>query len=52
MNRISFSILIMLSATNLSISQNVGIGTNTPTEKLDVNGGIKIGSTNNTSPGT
>jgi hypothetical protein len=52
MNKISFSILIMLSATNLSISQNVGIGTNTPTEKLDVNGGIKIGNTNNTAKGT
>jgi hypothetical protein len=35
-----------------SIAQNVGIGTTTPSEKLDVNGGIKIGSKNNTAKGT
>jgi hypothetical protein len=32
-------------------SQNVGIGTANPTERLDVAGGIKIGSTANASPG-
>lgn len=32
--------------------QNVGIGTNNPAQKLEVNGGIKIGNTNNAVAGT
>jgi len=31
---------------------NVGIGTTSPVEKIDVNGGIKIGTTENTNAGT
>ena len=31
---------------------NVGIGTMSPTEKLDVNGGVKVGNTTNTNAGT
>lgn len=33
-------------------AQNVGIGTGSPVEKLDVNGGIKIGASSNANPGT
>jgi hypothetical protein len=32
-------------------AQNVGIGTETPTQKLDVNGGLRIGTTNTANPG-
>ncbi len=31
---------------------DVGVGTSTPTEKLDVDGGIKVGNTTNTNAGT
>ncbi len=33
-------------------AQNVGIGTSNPTEKLEVNGGLKIGNSSQASPGT
>lgn len=33
-------------------AQNVGIGTTNPSQKLEVNGGIKIGTTTNNVPGT
>jgi hypothetical protein len=46
-----YGFILLLIATNVN-SQNVGIGTNSPTEKLDVNGAIKIGNTTNTAPGT
>jgi len=37
---------------NLIIEGNVGIGEPSPTEKLEVNGGIKVGNTSGTSAGT
>jgi len=42
----------LLFAASFVHAQNVGIGTDTPTEKLEVNGGVKIGPTNITSKGT
>lgn len=47
---ITTAVLLFLVTT--IFSQNVGIGTNNPIEKLDVNGGIKIGATTNTTKGT
>jgi len=35
-----------------SYAQNIGIGTTTPAEKLDVNGGIRLGNTSGTNAGT
>lgn len=35
-----------------SAAQNTGIGTTTPVQTLDVNGAIKVGSTNNNQPGS
>jgi hypothetical protein len=46
-----FLILTAVMLLQTAISQNVGIGVTNPSEKLDVNGGIKIGLTNNTTPG-
>ena len=37
---------------NYSIAQHVGIGTTNPVQQLDVNGAIRIGSTENPVPGT
>ena len=34
------------------VAQNVGIGTTTPEQKLDVNGAIKIGTSATNQPGT
>ncbi|MBC7850569.1 MAG: hypothetical protein H7Y31_12585, partial [Chitinophagaceae bacterium] len=48
-------ILLLIIAALITIqtsSQNVGIGTNTPTEKLEVNGAIKIGTTAAATAGT
>jgi hypothetical protein len=44
MKRYILMVFIMTIAIN-AIGQNVGIGTNTPTEKLDVNGNINIAGT-------
>lgn len=49
MKKILYFLLVL---GHYSFAQNVGIGTNHPTEKLEVNGGIKIGNTNNTVGGT
>ncbi len=46
---------IFLATTMLSLNlnaQNVGIGTTTPTEKLEVSGAVRIGSTASSNPGT
>lgn len=51
MKQIITTTFVLLLVTNI-FSQNVGIGTNSPVEKLEVNGGIKIGTTANTTPGT
>ena len=42
----------MLIGMISSFAQNVGIGTTVPAEKLEVNGAIKIGTTNGTNAGT
>lgn len=42
----------MLLSGNFLNAQNVGIGTITPAQKLDVNGAVKIGNTSTNSPGT
>lgn len=45
--------LIAVLFTVLGVNaQNVGIGTNTPVEKLDVIGGIKVGNSNGSNAGT
>jgi hypothetical protein len=36
----------------IGASGNVGIGTQNPTERLDINGALRIGNTSNTLPGT
>jgi hypothetical protein len=49
-----FQILLLSHVVSTSIevaAQNVSIGTANPSEKLDVNGGVKIGNTNK-APGT
>jgi hypothetical protein len=43
---------VMGSANVFPSSGNVGIGTTTPAELLDVNGGLKIGGTSHTNAGT
>ena len=45
-------IATILIFTSVSSQQNVGIGTASPQEKLDVNGGIRIGNTTGNNPGT
>ena len=44
--------ILLMNITSAVQSQNVGIGTTNPSEKLDVNGGIIIGATTNTAKGT
>ena len=46
------AIKTLLLVTVYLSAQNVGIGTTNPTEKLDVNGGIKIGNSTNAANGT
>lgn len=41
--RITFLLMVCVFATWSAIGQNIGIGTTTPTQKLDVNGNIKLG---------
>ncbi len=38
---ISSFVITLIFFSHISIAQNVGIGTSTPTQKLDVNGTIK-----------
>ena len=45
-------LMSMLIGMISSFAQNVGIGTTVPAEKLEVNGAIKIGTTNGTNAGT
>ncbi|HRE63554.1 MAG TPA: kelch repeat-containing protein [Ferruginibacter sp.] len=45
-------IFIVLSFSNNASSQNVGIGTSAPSQKLEVNGAIKIGTSTDNSPGS
>ena len=47
--KILYTILFSLIFSSFLISQNVGIGTNTPREKLEVNGAILIGDETNDS---
>ena len=35
-------IFSLMTLTHLAMAQNVGIGTNTPTQKLDIDGQIRI----------
>jgi FG-GAP repeat protein len=44
-------IMVMMNIVNVN-AQNIGIGTATPTQKLDVNGGIHIGNTAVANAGT
>ena len=50
MKRIIFFIFLIIS--HISNAQNVGIGTNTPEQKLDINGAVKIGNADANRPGT
>jgi hypothetical protein len=50
MKRIIFFIFLIIS--HISYAQNVGIGTNTPEQKLDINGAVKIGNADANRPGT
>ena len=38
----TFLFILLISYFNIAIAQNVGIGTTTPSEKLDVNGNVNI----------
>ncbi|HSF89547.1 MAG TPA: hypothetical protein VLA46_09035, partial [Saprospiraceae bacterium] len=43
-----FNIVLIVSClliSNKASLQNVGIGTDTPAQKLDINGGLRIGTT-------
>lgn len=53
MKKISLSLFLVISVV-AAYTQNVGIGTNNPTQKLEVNGAIKVGvgSGNNIAAGT
>jgi hypothetical protein len=42
--------LVLLAIQIITQAQNVGVGTSTPQQKLDVNGAIKIGSNGNAAP--
>lgn len=42
MKKLYVLLLVVLSATTISRAQNVGIGTNNPGEKLDVDGNVKF----------
>jgi len=44
--------IVLTGIILIANAQNVGIGTDNPAEKLEVNGAIKIGHSNNTLPGT
>lgn len=46
------SLLLFVSIVGYGIAQNIGIGTSSPVEKLDVNGAIKIGSSAGNNAGT
>lgn len=46
------TILFIASLTNTQAQTGMGVGTNTPAEKLDVNGAVKIGNTSTTNAGT
>ena len=53
MKRILLTGIVIFGFTGISYAQNgVGIGTNTPVEKLDVDGAIKLGNTTTTNAGT
>jgi hypothetical protein len=45
-------IALCLSINALSQNGNVGVGTNTPVEKLDIDGAIKLGNTDSLNAGT
>ena len=50
--KITLTAIILLAAAQICFSQNTGIGTTTPQEKLEVSGAIKIGNTLTNNPGT
>ncbi|MBC7936364.1 MAG: hypothetical protein H7Y86_13520 [Rhizobacter sp.] len=52
MKKITLFSCFFLGSFSYSFSQNVGIGTGTPQQKLDVNGAIKIGGTSTNAPGS
>ncbi|MEP7163234.1 MAG: hypothetical protein ABI741_00995 [Ferruginibacter sp.] len=43
---------LLLMGAQFMLAQNVGIGTTTPVQQLDVNGAVRIGNTSILSPGT
>jgi hypothetical protein len=51
MKRISL-LAICMFLLRISYSQNVGIGTTTPVQTLDVNGAVKVGPSSNNQPGS
>jgi hypothetical protein len=52
MKKLFFTSIVFVAVEIVTQAQNVGIGTTNPSEKLEVNGGIKIGTTTNTAKGT
>ncbi len=51
-NKIIYLTILFWGTLSLAKAQNVGIGTTTPSEKLEVNGAVKIGTTTAGSKGT